>query len=97
MEIKGVELQEYTRELFLHQEFLFQICLVDELKLGETTKALNTWDQLSFEGAFKYHLDQKVLGLDTVWRSRSADFNPSFFVVLVEVSLRFCQIFRLTA
>ena len=42
----------------------------------------------------KYHLDQKVLGLVTVWRSRSADFN-SFFVVLVEVSLTFCQIFSL--
>ena len=26
-----------------------------------------------------YHLDQKVLGLVTVWRSRSADFNSLFF------------------
>ena len=42
-----------------------------------------------------YHLDQKILGLVTVWRSRSADFNSSFFVVLVEVSLTFCQIFSL--
>ena len=44
-----------------------------------------------------YHLDQKVLGLVTVWRSRSADFNSSSFVVLVEVSLTFCQIFSLIA
>ena len=43
-----------------------------------------------------YHLDQKVVGLVTVWRSRSADLN-SFFVVLVEVSLTFCQIFSLIA
>ena len=44
-----------------------------------------------------YQLDQKVLGLVTAWRSRSADFNSSFFVVLVEVSLTFCQIFSLIA
>ena len=44
-----------------------------------------------------YHLGQKVLGLVTVWRSRSADFNSSFFVVLVEVSLMFCQILSLIA
>ena len=28
-----------------------------------------------------YHLDQKVLGLVTVWRSRSADFNSFFCCV----------------
>ena len=44
-----------------------------------------------------YHLDQKVLGLVTVWRSRSADFNSSFFVVLPEVSLTFWQISSLIA
>ena len=28
-----------------------------------------------------YHFDKKVLGLVTVWGSRSADFNSSFFCV----------------
>ena len=67
--------------------------LVKCLQFLCTKRNIKSLDYLGLQN----HLDQKVLGLVNVWRSRSADFNSSFFVVLVEVSLTFCQIFNLIA